>query len=41
MQKRKEEHFRLEHLLAYGNYIVSVTKGDQTVVKTFKLMIRK
>lgn len=41
IKKSKEEHFRLEHLLAHGNYIVSVTNSDLTVVKTFKLMIRK
>ena len=41
IQKNHEEYFNLETQLTNGNYIISITKNDKTLVKTFKLTVRK
>ncbi|WP_100076107.1 T9SS type A sorting domain-containing protein [Chryseobacterium camelliae] len=37
----QQEHFNLEPVLTEGNYLLSVKKADETLIKTFKLTIRK
>lgn len=40
VQKSKEEHFKLEGQISKGNYILSIKKSDQTLIKSFKLIIK-
>ena len=39
--KNKEQSIKLSHRLSNGHYILSVTKTDKTLVKNFKLTIKK
>lgn len=41
IQKNEEEHFNLEDKLINGTYQLSINKVDQTLIKSFKLMIKK
>lgn len=40
-QKNKEEYFMLGDLLSNGSYILSVRSGNQALIKTFKLTVKK
>lgn len=40
IQKNQEQYFNLENELSAGNYLLSVIKNDQTLVKAFKLIVK-
>lgn len=41
LQKKAVEYFELENKLMNGNYILTISKTDKTVIKSFNLMIKK